>query len=372
MKMLGLIFADEHDADISELTIERTFAAIPVGARYRIVDFFISNMTNSGVRNIGVIATTKYESLMGHVRYGGEWDLHRRKSGLTVLPPFSFSSGEARYENILEALQANLSYIKDCKEEYVLFTCCQAIGNIDYQAMLDQHIKSGARFTCLCTRTPLNKEQGVKTTVYTVNDKNRITDIQIKRDYEEGDLVATNTYIMSREELIDILTQSIDLNKKSLRKDVLIPALKTSKVMAYVTDESLTYIDNLSSYLKSNLALLDKDLRQELFMQELRPIITRAGNSSPAFYSDDSQTTNSIIAAGSVIEGTVRNSIIFRNVRIKKGAVVENCVINQDCIIGEGAVLNYAVLDKGVIINDKRLLSGYVTHPFFVEPDSVI
>ena len=91
MNMLGLIFADEHSSDISDLTTRRTFAAIPFGARYRIIDFFISNMTNSGVRNIGVIATTKYESLMGHVRYGGEWDLHRRKTGLTVLPPFSYT-----------------------------------------------------------------------------------------------------------------------------------------------------------------------------------------------------------------------------------------------------------------------------------------
>ena len=372
MNMLGLIFADDHDARISDLTLKRTFAAIPFGARYRLVDFFISNMTNSGIRNIGVIATTKYESLMGHVRYGGEWDLNRRKSGITVLPPFSFYSGEARYENILEALQANLSYIAKSKEEYVLFTCCEAIGNIDYSAMLEQHIKTGARFTCLCTKTPLNKEYGVNTTKYTIDKDNRITNIQIKKDYKPGDLVSTNTYIMSREELLDILTQSIDLNKKSLRRDVLIPALKQSKVMAYVTEEKLTYIDTVSSYLKSNLALLDPELRHELFRQELRPIITRAGNSSPAYYGEDSQTTNSIIAAGSVIEGTVRNSIIFRNVRIKKGAVVENCVINQDCTIGEGAVLNYAVLDKGVLINDKRLLSGYVTHPFFVKPDSVI
>ena len=142
--------------------------------------------------------------------------------------------------------------------------------------------------------------------------------------------------------------------------------------MAYVTDETLMFIDSEASYLKSNLDLLNSDIRRELFCQELRPIITRAGNSSPAYYSDDSVTTNSIIAAGSTIEGTVRNSIIFRGVHIKKGAVVENCVINQDSTVGEGAVLNYAILDKGVLINDKRLLSGYITHPFYVKKGSVI
>ncbi|MBQ6496003.1 MAG: glucose-1-phosphate adenylyltransferase subunit GlgD [Firmicutes bacterium] len=372
MNMLGLIFADEHDADVSELTTKRTFAAIPFGARYRLIDFFISNMTNSGIRNIGVVATTKYESLMGHVRYGGEWDLNRRKTGLTVLPPFSFFNGQVRYENVLEALQANISYITDYKEPYVLFTCCNAIGNIDYAAMLEKHIESGARFTCLCTRNPLNKEPGVATTEYKVDEDGRITDILIHDDVTEGAYVATHTYIMGRDDLLEILEESIDLNKKSLRMDVLKPALKDSKIMAYETDEKLLFIDSVSSYLQSNLDLLDKDLRCELFKKELRPIITRAGNSSPAFYGDCSNATNSLIAAGSVIEGTVKNSVIFRNVHVKKGAVIENCVINQDCTIGEGAMLNYAVLDKGVHINDKRLLSGYITHPFFVKSKSVI
>ena len=372
MKMLGLIFADAHDADVSELTLKRTFAAIPFGARYRVVDFFISNMTNSGVRNIGVVATTKYESLMGHVRYGGEWDLHRRKSGLTVLPPFSFANGEVRYENVLEALQANISYIANSNEPYVLFTCCNAIGNIDYSAMLEQHIASGARFTCLCTKNPQNKEPGVPATVYKVASNGIIEDIVIKDSASEGEYVATNTYIMTRSDLLELLSESIDQKKTSLRKDILTPALKDSKVMAYVTDEKLLFIDNTASYLKSNLDLLDADTRNELFRQELRPIITRAGNSSPAFYSESSNASNSLIAAGSVIEGTVKNSVIFRGVRVKKGAVVENCVINQNCVIGEGAMLNYAVLDKDVVINDKRLLSGYITHPFFVKSKTII
>ena len=375
MNMLGLIFADKHNNDIGELTAKRTFAALPFGARYRLIDFFISNMTNSGIRNIGVVATTKYESLMGHVRYGGEWDLDRRKSGIIVLPPFSFFSGEVRYENILEALQANIAYISESKEPYVLFTCCDAIGNIDYAAMLDAHVKSGARFTCLCTKNPLNKEPGIETTEFVAGPDGRITDILIHDGADTptpGAYTGTHTYIMARDDLLAILEDSIDHKKTSLRKDVLMPALADSKVMAYVTDETLLFIDSEASYLKSNLDLLNSDIRRELFCQELRPIITRAGNSSPAYYSNDSVTTNSIIAAGSTIEGTVRNSIIFRGVHIKKGAVVENCVINQDCTIGEGAVLNYAVLDKNVNINDKRLLSGYITHPFYVKKGSVI
>jgi glucose-1-phosphate adenylyltransferase len=238
--------------------------------------------------------------------------------------------------------------------------------------MLQHHIDSGARFTCLCTKNPTNKTDGMQTTEYVLGEDNRIEDIIIHDDMTPDAYVATSTYIMGREDLLNILSESLEKNKMSLRKDVLKPALKDSIVSAYVTDEKVLFVDSVASYLKSNLDLLDSGVRRELFGQELRPIITRAGNSSPAYYGDKSKSTNSMIAAGSVIEGTVRNSVIFRNVHIKKGAVVENCVINQDCIIGEGAVLNYAVLDKGVVIHDKRLLSGYVTHPFFVKKDSVI
>lgn len=373
MKMVGIIFADQYDTKIDELTEKRTLAAIPFGARYRVIDFFLSNMTNSGIRNIGVITTLKYESLMNHIRYGAEWDLNRKKSGLTVLPPFSFDKGAGgRYENLLEALQGNMLYLKESKEKYVLITCCDAIGNIDYNAMLEQHIESGARITCMCTRKPINKSDGLPTTEYVVSSKGKLQSVIIGDHAEEGAYIATNTYLMEREDLLSLLDQSIENNWTSFRKDVIKPTLSNSNIMAYETKETLLFIDNVSSYLKSNLDLLNFDLRNELFRQENRPINTRVGDSAPGFYGPDSKVTNSLVAAGTKIEGTVKNSIIFRGVHIKKGAVVENSVINQNSTVGENAVLNYAVLDKDVIINDKRNLSGYITHPFVVKDGSVI
>ncbi len=372
MDMLGLIFADEHGADIDELTRKRTFAAIPFGARYRLIDFFLSNMTNSGILNIGVFTATKYESLMGHIRYGGEWDLNRRSSGLSVLPPFSFYSQDGEYENSLEAMQANISYLTKHKEKYVLFTCCNAIGNIDYSAMLDYHIRTGARFTCLGTKAPRNKDTSTPSTQYVVDGGGRITEIILKDGFSQGDVIGTDTYIMERKDLLSLLQKTVDEGKNSLRRDILIPAVEDSDVMAYITDETLLYVDSIPSYLKSSLDLLDPKVRFEFFRQDTRPIVTGLANSAPGFYGEYSAATNSLIAAGTVIEGTVKNSVIFRNVHIKKDAVVENSVINQDSTIGSGAHLNYAVLDKGVVINDKRQLSGYITHPFFVQYDSII
>lgn len=372
MNAVGLIFADNYDVDIDDLTEKRTLAAIPFGARYRLIDFAISNMANSGVLNIGIITTTKYESLMGHVRSGSEWDLDRKRSGLTILSPFSFRSAKTRYENLLEALQANRAYLASSKEKYVLIASCNNIGNVDYQAMMDSHIATGARVTCLCTSSPRNKEEGVPATEYITADDGTLKDVIFTDHAEPGAKIAANTYIMDRLDLLDLVDESIEQNKKSFRKDVLMPIMKTSAIMAFETKETLLYMDNVSAYLKGNLALLDKDIRDEFFRQETRPVITRVSDSSPGFYGQGSNVSNSIIAAGTVIEGEVRNSVIFRGVHIKKGAVVENSVINQYSVIGEDAKLNYAVLDKGVIINDKRMLSGYVTHPFVVKTYTVI
>ena len=372
MNAVGIIFADDYDTSIDELTEKRTLAAIPFGARYRIIDFALSNMANSGILNVGVVTTTKYESLMGHIRSGAEWDLDRKQSGVTILSPFSFRSNKTRYENLLEALQANMSYLNNSTEKYVLITCCNSIGNVDYQKMLEKHIASGARVTCLYTKAPLNKQEGINCSEYETADGSVIKDVLFTNAPDEGAKVATNTYIMERLDLLDLLKDSIENNKKSFRKDVLIPLLKTSLIMGYETDAKLLYMDTVSAYLKGNLDLLDQTIRDELFRQETRPILTKVGDSAPAFYGPESKVTNSIVAAGTVIEGEVRNSVIFRGVHIKKGAVVENSVVNQYSIIGEGAKLNYAVLDKGAIINDKRVLSGYITHPFVVKKGTII
>lgn len=373
MNAVGIIFADDYDDRIDELTEKRTLAALPFGARYRLIDFGLSNMANSGVLNIGIIATTKYESLMGHIRSGQEWDLNRKNSGVTVLSPFSFrTSNKQRYENLLEGLQANISYLRTSREKYVIISCINNIGNIDYQAMMEKHKASGARVTCLCTTSPLNKEEGIQAAEYRMDKDGKIEEIIFTDRVDDGAYVAANTYIMDRLDLLDLLEDSIEKNLTSFRKEILVPLTKTSDVIGYETGERILFMDTVSSYLKGNLALLDPEIRKELFRQETRPILTRVGDSSPGFYGPDAKVTNSIVAAGTVIEGEVRNSVIFRGVHVKKGAVIENSVINQNCTIGQDAKLNYAILDKNVIINDKRMLSGYITHPFVVKSFTII
>lgn len=372
MNAVGIIFADSYDVDIDDLMKTRTLASLPFGGRYRIIDFQLSDMANSGIRNIAVITTQRYQSLMDHIGAGDEWDLDRKTSQLKIIPPLSMEKAKSVYKNRLEALQANVDYLRDRREKYVVVTGCNYVGNIDFQAMIDFHEKMGADITGLCVRNPYNKENDVDSTIYTVNSDGFLTDIKIGKNNSPDSIFATNAYVMEREYLINELERTEAQHKTSFRMDVIAPAIKKGRVAAYVDDETILFMDNLTGYLKANIALLDNDIRKEIFARKDKPIITKVKDSAPAEYGPEADVTDSLIADGSRIEGKVVNSIIFRGVHIKKGAVIENSVIMQDSSVGENVELNYAILDKNVIINDGRKLSGYITHPFFVGRDEVI
>lgn len=370
MDAVGIIFADAYDVDLDQLTRTRTLAGVPFGGRYRIVDFNLSSMVNSGIRNVGIITTQHYSSLMGHVRAGSEWDLDRKTSHLTFLPPFSLNGNNVIYENRLEALLANIHYLTDVKEKYVIMSSCNFIANIDFEKMLDYHIKSGANVTGLYVSRLVNPKNDVVSTVYSVED-GMITDIKIGSDRHEGMFYAANTYVIEREYLIKLL-KDLDGRGKSFRTDVVMPEVKAGKAAAYDGGETVLFLDNLQGYLQANLSLLDRDIRNEIFYNRERPIITEVKDSAPTKYGENAEVRNSMIADGSVIEGKVVNSIIFRGCTVKKGAVVENSVVMQDSTVGENVKLGYAVLDKKTIINDNRMLFGYITHPFFVEKGVMI
>ncbi|MDD6154534.1 MAG: glucose-1-phosphate adenylyltransferase subunit GlgD [Eubacteriales bacterium] len=371
MDAVGIIFADAYDVNLDQLTGPRTLAALPFGGRYRVIDFNLSNMVNSGIRNVGIVTTQHYQSLMGHVRAGSEWDLDRKSSHLTFLPPYSLDGETTMYENRLEALQANLHYLTNVKEKYIIMTSCNFIANIDFEKMLDYHIKSGANVTGLYVKNVLNPKDDVVSTVYSV-ENGKITDIKSGTTRHDGMFYATNTYVIGREYLIDIIKELAGRRGNSFRTHVVMPEVKAGKAAAYCGGETVLFLDNLQGYLQASLSLLDKDIRNEIFYNPDRRIITEVKDSAPTKYGDTAEISNSLIADGALIEGKVVNSIIFRGCHIKKGAVVENSVVMQDSTIGENVRLGYAVLDKQAIINDNRMLCGYITHPFFVEKKTVI
>lgn len=375
MKALGIIQADAYHVDMDQLLENRTLASVPFGGRFRNIDFHISNMSNAGMKNIAILSKQKYRSLMSHVRGGGDWDLDRKQGGLVVLPPFSSMRFSNHLESRIEELQTNIEYISEAEEPYIVLTGCNYIANLNLTAALEYHRNSGAKATALYVKNPVNKRYDLTTTEIIFDENKIVKEIKTteKMKKPEKDInVLLGAYIFNKSDFVDLLEDSIENGAVSLRLGILAPLIPGGNVAAYEVTERLTFIEDVSAYLDANLSLLDHDIRNALFDSPNGPIITRVNDSAPARYGENAKVRNSIIADDTMINGIVENSVIFRGVYVKEGAVIKNSVIMQDSVVGEDAQLNYAVLDKRVIINDNRMLSGYITHPFFVGTDSVI
>ncbi|MEG2086860.1 MAG: glucose-1-phosphate adenylyltransferase subunit GlgD [Angelakisella sp.] len=362
-KMLGIVFSNMHDDFLSELTLHRTTASVPFGGRYRLIDFTLSNMVNSGIDRVGIIAKSNYHSLMDHVGSGKEWDLARKRGGLTILPPFS-RSGSGIYRGNLEALSGIMGYLLSSEAPYVLLSDCCMVANIDIKSVLEQHKKRHAAMTLLYS--PARVINSTQDTVGLVRDSdNWLAELVLHPDIGSTQDVYENAVIIDREQLIHRVNQCVSQNKYSLVHDVLTSLAGTGTVYCHEIKGCSLSVRNMQSYFESNMALLDPKVRGELFNAD-RPIYTKVRDQVPAKYGLNARVQNSLVADGCIIEGEVKNSIIFRGVRIGKGARVENCILMQDTLVEENASLDYVISDKNVIVTNSRRLAGYLTYPSYL------
>ncbi len=354
--ILGIVYANVHDDLLPGLTEKRSMASVPFAGRYRLIDFSLSNLTNAGVSQVGIITKQNYQSLMDHIGSGREWDLDRKAGGLFILPPFiSGGIGDGVYKTHLHALVGIMNFLKRANQEYVIICDSDVIANVDINEMFDRHVKNNADFTIAYKygRLPKNHD---KVMVFSLDEKENIKDIQYLKERVNTNH-SLDIILTKRKFLIDLINETVAQGKISLSRDILIPGLDKYKIMGYKVEGFAEIMDGPKSYYDLNMKMLDTKVRHQLFNRE-RPIYTKTHDSMPAKYEIGSNVTNSLIADGCVIEGTVKNSILFRNAVVKKGAVVENAIIMQNAIIGENARVSYAVMDKISVIEDGAELCG--------------
>ncbi len=377
MTAAGLIFSNIHDGCIPEMTRFRTMASIPFGCRYRLVDFALSNMVNSNITNIGIITHYNYRSLLDHIGTGKDWDLARRSGGIKILPPYvtAYENQVANrlYESRLEAIINARSFVRRCNADYVVLSDCDVILNIDLNAVIEDHINSGAYITIVTKKVNTAErhfDSNVK--VVTVGENNALTDIVSYKPKNGTVEISTNIMVMSRSDLEDIIDDSVSRGYTDFTKDIIKRNLKRKLIRAYKYDGWYAYISSLESYFSVSMRLLTQEAREGLWGDRNRRIYTKLRNSAPTKYADGAKVTNSLIADGCVIEGTVENSILFRGVHVGKGAVIRNSILLQDTYVGNNASVNCTITDKNVMIKDARNLSGHETMPFFIAKGTMV
>ncbi|MCI8653561.1 MAG: glucose-1-phosphate adenylyltransferase subunit GlgD [Angelakisella sp.] len=363
-KVLGIVFSDMHDDKMGDLTMVRTMGSVPYGGRYRLVDFALSNMVNAGIRDVGMLTKSNYHSLMDHVGSGREWDLARKIGGLTILPPFATKGSAAgQSRGSLETLAGIHGYIASSKAKHVILCDCDIVASIDYQAMLAAHEEKGAGITLLCGRYDVAPHHG-EDLILTIGEDDFLRDAFQSTEARGEQDVYMNIAIFDRELLLRLVADGVSHGKYTM-EEIIRDQAKTHTILCYKQEGWFYHMHSLTEYFEANMALLDAQVREELFQPE-RPIFTKIRDEAPAKYGLSSSVKNSLIADGCIIEGTVENSIIFRGVKVGQGAVVRNSIIMQGCVIDDKAELDYVILDKDVLIKDGRRLAGYLTYPLYV------
>ena len=365
---LGIIFPNSYDRLVPDLVSERLMASIPFAGRYRMVDFILSGMANCGIGNIAVIVRNNYYSLMDHLGYGREWDLARKNGGLDIIPPYAENNMKL-YNGRVEALANILPYLKKHKEKYVIMADTNIAVNFDFQAMLKEHIESGADVTIAYKREPipeiLRNMEGVKDLFYTLSlEDGRVKKIYINSQ-KEGDVnFGMNIYVMKREFLINEINTAFVRGYTYFERDILAPQLCKFNVRGYEYKGYMARICDMRSYFEENMKLLEEKNLDALFAGG--PVHTKIRDDNPTRYIKGAKAKNVLVADGCVIEGEVENSILFRGVKIAKGAKVRNCVLMQDTVVKEGVRLEYVITDKNAVINVGKELYGTDSFQVFV------
>ena len=363
MRVMGIIFA--NDVAVDALTEKRTMASLPFGSRYRQVDFHLSNLAAAGIRHVGIVSRSNYQSLMNHVVSGEEWGLELDDGGLEFLTPFALGNDD-RYRGKLENLNAVLDFLKFSEEEYVVLTDSSILTNLDVKDIIKSHKASGKDITIVAKPGVANGKKVLDLAIKMEN--NQITDMVVSYPASEGYLASMDIFVVGRQWLINKVTECVAHDKYHMDRDLVLGQWNagTISINVYKHEGVALYNESTAEYFANSMALLDKDIREGIFHAH-HPIYTKVRDRVPAYYGEDCEIENCLIADGCILDGEVEDSVLFRDVVIEKGAEVENCVLMNKAVIGEGAQLKYVILDKDVTITAGTKLIGTPSAPIIIK-----
>ena len=364
MNVMGIIFT--NDASLGELTDKRTMASLPFGGRYRQVDFALSNLSCAGVRHVGVISRHNYQSLMNHIGDGEEWGLELEEGGLEFLTPYAMSVTHT-YRGKLESLAHAMDFLEyGADDELVVMIDSAVLSNIDLNKVLAAHVQSGKDITVVTKAGVCNGEKIIDLDLKMENGE--VTDMVV--DYAAGEdyLASMDMFVLNKKWMIQQVKEVIARDKFHMDRDLVLGGWQRGKVSVnvYQFEGVALFNESVEEYYYNSLALINKDIRHDVF-HGAHPIYTKVRDRVPTYYGEGCDIENCLAADGCMLEGQVKNSVLFRQVTVNKGAEVEDCVIMNDAVIGEGSELKYVILDKNVTVTPGAKLIGTKKNPIIVK-----
>jgi glucose-1-phosphate adenylyltransferase len=366
---VGIILAGGKNERLGELTEIRATSALPVGSCYRTIDFSLSNMTNAGIKKVAVITQYNSRSLHDHLSSAKWWNFGSMQGGLFIFTPFLSRSSNFWFRGTADSLFQNMAFLERSNEPFVVIASGDGIYKFDYQKLIDFHIEKGADVTIMCKNL-----QGMDVRnfgVVTADEDSRITDFEEKPVEPLSSVISLGVYVISRTLLIDLLKQSNKDDRHDFVRDIIVRYRRKLRMHAYRYNGYWATVNNIDSYYNINMDFLNRDIRTHLISNE--PYIeTKPKDEPPAKYNMGAQVRNALVGSGSIINGRVENSVLFRSVFVGENTTVRNSIIMERCHIGHNCTVENVILDKEVEITDGKGFVGGPGEPHVISKYTVL
>lgn len=355
MEVLAMILAGGRGSRLDVLSENRVKPSVPFGGKFRIIDFTLSNCSNSGIYNVALLTQYLPLSLNEHIGAGKPWDLDRRDSSVTLLQPYENTKGQSWYQGTADAIRQNIRFIKSKNPKYVLILSGDHIYKMNYDWMLKEHIKNNASLTIATKEVPI--EEASRFGIFEVDSNNMITSFEEKPQNPRSNIASMGIYIFNTEYLLKYIEnakeEELDFGKH------VIPEMLNANERVFISPFSGYWMDvgTYDSYHEANLDLIKKSEEVGINLyDEGWKIYTKSKNAAPVRIGVTGSIVNSLVCDGCKIEGRVENSVIGPNVTVRVGSTIKNSIIFENTYIAENTHIDTAIIDKNVIIGKFALV----------------
>ncbi|MBQ8942822.1 MAG: glucose-1-phosphate adenylyltransferase subunit GlgD [Firmicutes bacterium] len=370
MRAIGIILAGGNSQRLKDLTKLRAIAAMPMAGAFRAIDFTLSNMSNSNINKVAVIAQYNSRSLQDHLSAAKWWDLDRKQGGLFIFTPFLSRENNYWFRGIADSIYQNISFLKRSHEPYVVIASGDAIYKMDYNDIINYHIEKGADVT-ICYKDLANTDKNPQDFgVIQLDYEERMSSFEEKPLEPKASTVSLGIYVIQRSLLIKLLEAANADGNYDFVKDIILRNKNELNIFGYKYDGYWSTLNSINAYMSTNMDFLKKDVREMLTTAPY--IVTKPKDEPPAKYNYGADVKNSIIASGSIINGTVRDSVLFRNVFLGEYSSVKNSIIMGSSYIGKGCVIENAILDKEVVVADGKQIIGEPGNPIVISKGQIV
>lgn len=366
-KVVGLVNL-HSDVSYKGLTERRPVASVSFLGRYGIIDFVLSNMSNSNVDTVGVLIKEKPRSLFKHLGTGNSWNFNSKSGGVSLLYNEKYANNP-KYNHDINNLVENIAFIKKAKADYVVIAPAHIITTMNYAEVVDAHAKSGAEITMVYQKIN-NADTTYVGSDYLKLKDGQVMEIKTNKGNKKERNISLETYVINGDVLLKLLDYASNISSFFDLRDTLSYLCDERKIMSYEYKGFARCIDSYEAYYKVSLEFLDMDISTQVF-KSTWPIFTNTNDTPPSKYLKNAKVKKSFVANGVIVDGEVEGSILSRNVVIEKDAVVKNCIILNGSHVCKGAYLENVIIDKDACIEKKKELVG-TGEPLYVKEGDVV